>query len=595
MKRKQMAVKTEWDLSVFYKSKKDPKIGKDVERIKRAYISFEKKYRNRSDYLKSEKALLQALRDYEKLATLAGSARPLMYFHYTKELNSRDQEAYAKLTKLSHELTVYGNKILFFHLKLGKIPQQQQRKFLKSKLLAPYRYDLQNLFEDSKYDLSEAEEKIISLKSLPSYELWVEGHDKLLNKQVVSFKGQELPIAEASNKVNNLPTKERRGLQDAILKKLHSISDFSESELNAVAINKNIGDELRGYKEPYSATIRHYENDEKSILNLIDTVTKRYRISHRFYKLKAKMLGLKTLAYADRSARIGKVKTTFPFKQSAHLLLKVLESIDTQYAGIFERFLARGQIDVYSEVGKSGGAYCSGSTNNPTFVLLNHTNSFNSFSTLAHEMGHAIHTEMAKTQPVRYQGYSTSVAETASTLFETLTFEYLFEQLSEKEKVIALHDKINDDISTVFRQVSFFNFELELHRGIREQGSLSKESIAKLLNKHSVAYLGPAFKLKDLDGYFFVQVPHFRNFFYVYSYVYGQLISKVMVARFLADNSYRKQIKEFLCAGRSKSPEQIFKDIGIDTAKPSFFKEGLESIESDIARLEKLVKERHNK
>jgi len=590
MKKKQPMVKTEWNLKLFYKSKKDPQIEKDVEKIQRAYTAFEKKYRNRSDYLKNERVLLKALRDHEKLAAIAGSMRPLLFFFYTKELNGQNQEAHAMLTKLSNEITEYGNKVLFFHLKLGHISKKTQRKFLQSKLLLPYRYELQRLFEESKYDLSEKEERILNLKSLPSHELWVEGNEKLLSKQTVRFRGRDLPMAEASNKINNLPTQDRRALGDAIMERLRDISDFAESEVNAIMLNKKINDELRGYRNPYSATIQAYENNEKSVLNLVETITKHFHLSHRFYKLKAKMLGLQTLSYADRSARVGKIATMFPFSRSVRMLHDTLQEIDPVYAKIFGQFLADGQIDVYSKVGKGGGAYCSGSINNPTFVLLNHTNTLDSFTTLAHEMGHAIHTEMAKKQPVRYQGYSTSVAETASTLFETIAFERLFERLSEKEKVVALHDKINDDVSTVFRQIAFFNFERELHESGREKGSLSAEAIAKLLNQHMKAYLGPAFKLKDLDGYFFVKVSHFRNFFYVYSYAYGQLISKSIAARFLADNSYRRQIKEFLSAGRSKSPEQIFKDIGIDTTRPSFFVEGLKSIENDIGRLEKLVK-----
>lgn len=587
--KKQPKLKTDWDLSAFYKSKKDPQIEKDVEKIKKAYLVFEKKYRKRSDYLKNETALRGALGDYEKLAETAGSMRPLMYFHYTKELNSRDREAHAALTRISQELTTYGNRILFFHLRLGKVNRPTQQKFLKSKILAPYRYDLLKLFEESKYDLTEAEEKVLNLKTLPSRDLWIEGNEKVLNKQTVRFQKRNLPIAEASNLISNLPTKRRRILQDEILQKLCDISDFAESELNAVVINKKIGDELRGYKEPYSATVQSYENSEKNVVQLVDTITSHFHLSHRFYRVKAKMLGEKKLVYADRSARVGKIWTAFPFSKSAKLLRKTLERIDLPYAEILDRFLAKGQIDVYPKVGKSGGAFCSSSTSNPTLVLLNHTNSLNSFMTLAHEMGHAIHSEMSKRQPVRYQGYTTSVAETASTLFESIAFEHLFETLSDSEKIVALHDRINDDISTIFRQTAFFNFELELHREIRRHGGLAKEEIARMLNKHSSAQLGSTFKLKDLDGYFFVMVPHFRNFFYVYSYAYGQLISKVIAGRFLADSSYRKQISEFLSAGRSKSPEQIFKDIGIDTSKTSFFREGLQAIERDIKRLERLV------
>ena len=211
--------------------------------------------------------------------------------------------------------------------------------------------------------------------------------------------------------------------------------------------------------------------------------------------------------------------------------------------------------------------------------------------TLAHEMGHAIHTERSKEQHAIYQHYTTSVAETASTFFETAVFEHVFDTLPEKEKVIALHDKIQDDTNTVFRQIAFFNFELELHHSIRKEGSMPKEAIAAMLNKHMRAYCGPIMKFKKDDGFFFVSVSHFRRPFYVYSYAYGQLISKVLYQRYKKEPRYIKKIDAFLTAGGSRSPKNIFKSIGIDTTKKGFFEKGLESIESDIERLEKLVKQ----
>jgi oligoendopeptidase F len=223
-------------------------------------------------------------------------------------------------------------------------------------------------------------------------------------------------------------------------------------------------------------------------------------------------------------------------------------------------------------------------------VMLNHTEDIQAVSTMAHEMGHAFHSELSKSQSPIYQDYTISVAEVASTLFENFAFEEMLGKLSEKEKVIALHNQINDDVSTIFRQIACFNFELELHKTIREKGSIPKEEIAKMLNKHMKSYLGPIMKLTDNDGYFFVKWSHIRNFFYVYSYAYGQIISKALYARYKEDKSFLSKIEQFLSAGGSKSPEQIFKDIGIDVSKPEFFEAGLKQVEADIKLLEQLAK-----
>jgi oligoendopeptidase F len=583
-------MKTSWNLKLIYESEKDPQIEKDIVFYEKAVDNFCKKYKNSAVYLSNERAFEAALADYETLFGMKEPRKAGHYFYYRKEINSMDQEAERQLNVISDRLTKAGNKTLFFELAIGTIDQKTQTIFLKSEILKKYRYYLKRNFDTAHYNLTEPEEKILNLKSLPSYELWVRGQQKLLSQQTVTFKGKELPIPQAQNMIAELGTADRRKLTDATTEVLKKISDFAESELNAIFLNKKINDELRGFKQPYSATILGYQNDEKSIITFVDTVTKRFDISHRFYKLKAKLLKEKKLQYADRTAKVGKVSIKPTFEESLAILRTSFEKVDPHFREILDEYVANGQIDVYPKKGKKGGAYCSGDINMPTFVLLNHVDTLDSFKTFAHEMGHSIHTELSKSQPVMYQGYTISVAEVASTLFEHFAFEEIFPRLNKKEQIIALHDRINDAISTIFRQVAVFNYELEMHQTIREKGALSKEEIAALHNKHMGAYLGPQVTLKELDGYFFVSWPHLRYFFYVYSYAYGELISMALYKKYREDKNYIKEIKKFLSAGGSKSPEEIFKEIGIDTMKPGFFEQGLQNIEDDIAKLEKLLK-----
>ena len=581
---------TRWNLGLLYSSKKDPRIEKDLQEIQLAVENFEKKYKNDKAYLSDENALFEALTEYEKMEGMPQGSKAIMYFHYLSDLDGSDQEVTAKLSMLQQLYAKISNKILFFGLSLGAISPEMQKKFLESDKLSHFNYWLKTLFDEAKYQLSEPEEKILNLKSLTSHSLWVDGQDRLLNAQTVNFKGKKIPVAEAHMKISDLAKTDRHALHKALMEAQKNISAFAESEINAVVLDKKIDDELRGFTEPYSATILGYENDEQAIINFVNTVTKHFPISHRFYALKAKLLKMPKLTYADRAAKIGKTTTKYDFEKSVDVVSRAFRAVDPEFESIFKKFVANGQIDVYSKKGKTGGAYCSSSVGLPTYVLLNHVDSVNSVMTLGHEMGHAINSELSKSQSPLYEGYTTSVAEVASTLFENFVFDEIFETLSEKEKVVALHDRIQDDIQTIFRQIACFNFETELHRTIRAKGSLSKEEIGKLLNKHMSAYLGPKFKMTDLDGYFFVSWSHLRRFFYVYSYGYGQLISKALYKKYKENNGYVYEIKKFLSAGGSKSPENIFKEIGIDTTKPEFFIAGLKSIEDDIKKLEKLVK-----
>lgn len=581
--------KTEWNLKLFYKSHTDPAIEADIKKCEQLHDSFAKKYSN-SDFTKDENTLAIALDDYEKLSGDSSGSRAIMYFYYAKDLNGSDKKAGAEISRMTGRLTNASNKIIFFELKLAKIPEKDQKKFLSSAKLTHYKYFLENVFKRSKYNLSESEEKIMSLKSQPARQMWMAGQDKLLSKQTILWKGKELPIAEAMSIIPSLTKKDRHSLHKLVMQKLKSISDFAESEVNAVYIDKKINDELRGFKNPYDATLLSHETDEKMVKTLVDTVTKGFKISHRFYKLKAKLLKQNKLTYADRGAGIGKTDKKIPFEASVEIVSKAFEAMDHDFKDVFHDMLANGQIDVYPKKGKTGGAYCSANIDTPTLVLLNNVPEMRSVMTLAHELGHAIHFEYSKDQKPMYQGVSTAVAEVASTFFEQVVFNDLFKTLSKKDQIIALHNKINDEISTIFRQIACFNFENEIHKEIRAKGFLSKEEIGKILNKHMKAYFGPVMEMTEEDGYFFVNWSHIRNFFYVYSYSFGCLVSKALYGKYQKDPSYLHKIKTFLSAGCSKSPRDIFGEIGIDVSDPKFWIEGLKVIEDDIKKLEKLTK-----
>ncbi|MEK9185718.1 MAG: M3 family oligoendopeptidase [Patescibacteria group bacterium] len=579
--------KTEWDLSYIYNDNVEAQVKKDNAVVESSYKIFASKYQKNKSYLKNSDVLKRALEEYEKLLYSVHSSRPYMYFAYRKNLDSQDNEAVAELAKLTDFHAKLANQIKFFPLEIGKIPKRTQKKFLKDNELLPFKYLLQKIFENAKYRLSENEEKIMTLKKTPAQGMWISGFSRLLNKQMVSFKGKNMPVSKATGLMSSLNTKERRILHDNIMVIYESIADFAESEINAIVTDKKINDKLRGYNRPYEATVLEYENDLKTIENLLAAINNNMHIAHRFYKLKAKMLGQKKLFYADRNAKLGQVKTKIPLESAIKQTIKSFNSADSFFGNFVKEMFEKGLVDAYPKKGKVGGAFCSSAFRLPTYVLLNHVSDFKSLTTLAHEMGHALHTEFSKKQRPFYEDYTIATAEVASTFFENLVFENALEKVSREEKIILLHDKISDDISTVFRQIACFNFENELHQSIRKEGFLPKEKIAELMNKHMQKYLGPVFDLKPRDGYFFVHWSHIRRFFYVYSYAFGNLISTTLYQRYKKDKSKIKDVIKFLSAGSSDSPENIFRSIGINPDK-KFFEKGLEKIKEDIKKLEQL-------
>lgn len=584
-------IKTEWNLGLIYKSEDDPAIENDIKKSEKLCDDFALKYDVEDKaYLRDEDAMLMALTDFEKMM-LETDSGPLSYFYYLKDLNASHKKAGERIALFENRLTKSFNKIAFFEISIGQIKKDMQDRFLQSQKLAHFKVLLKRIFDDAKYCLSVPEEKIMGLKSLPAYDMWVMANEKFLSSRTVVFKGKKLPLSRALNMIQSLEKASlRKELSSLVNKVLKEVSDFSEAEINAVFTNKKINDELRGYSHPYESTVRGYRNDPKVVENLLKIVTEGFSISQRFYKLKAKLLKQKKLKYCDRSAKIGKIKKDFSFDYSINLLKQIFGKVDEELSLILDRYSQNGEIDAFPKLGKAGGAYCSGSFKLPVFILLNHIDDFHSFTTVAHELGHAFHTEFSRSQGILYHGYSMSLAETASTFFESIAISEIFDSLSHKEKVIVLHDKINDDIATIFRQIACFNFELDLHKSIREKGFLGKDEIAELHNKHMKAYLGPIFDIEKDDGYFFSTWSHIRRFFYVYSYAYGQLVSKALLKRYREDKSFWKSIKQFLSSGGKADPEEILREIGIDLSSSDLFREGLEEIKRDIGELEKLVK-----
>ena len=592
-KNKKVILNHTWNLGLLYASAKDPQIEKDIVAFEKKVADFVRTYDTpQKTYLSDENVLHASLKAY---ATIVGEAdfAAVLYFCYLRDIEADNQYAQAQMALMENRLAHISNSISFFEITLGTISSEMKRQFVSSPRLADFKVFLSRVFEDAKYTLSVAEEKIMNLKSLPAHSMWISANERILNMKTVVWKKKVIPVSEALFMISSLPTSsERKSLATAIVVVLKTVASFTEAEINAVYTNKKINDGIRGYVTPAEETIHRYRNDPRVIETLVKTVTDNFKVAHSFYALKAKLLKQKKLLYSDRGAGIGRITTEFSFEQSAELLKKTFGSIDPKFRAILERFMAQGQIDAFPRVGKRGGAYCSGSYPNPTFVMLNHTNDLRSFTTFAHEMGHAFHTELSRIQGPLYMNYSTSLAETASTLFEAIALDAVFETLSDKEKILVLHDKINDDVATVFRQIACFNFENDLHSAIRSKGSVSQAEIAELLNRNMKAYLGPVFDMKDDDGYYFVHWSHIRQFFYVYTYAYGQLVSKALLRRYRADNTFWSSIEKFLSAGGKDSPENILKEIGIDVYSPGFWKEGLQEIADDIQKLEQLTKKK---
>lgn len=586
------AIKTEWDFSKIYKNIHDPKIEKDVDAICRHLTTFAKKYKDLK-FLRSSKGMLEALKDYETLTSKTSSI-PLWYLGLQQSLNTSNDKIQAEMNRLSDKYLKASKETIFFGLAICTLDKKLQEKYLKDKTLAKYKYLLESSFLHGKFMLSEKEEKILTDKGQVAHDAWEDMGSKNRNSQTVLWKGKQISLSEAMGIKSDLPKKDRRALHKLVMEKYKEISFVAEAELNAVIRNKRIDDEIRGHKTPYEATILGYHNDVSSIENLVNVVTKHNYIAHRFFKLKAKILNNveksddKKITMAELATGISTAKTKkkISFDQGCELVTNAFAKVDTEFSDIFASYLKNGQIDAFPRLGKRSGAFCSSIVNAPTYVLLNYVDKLNDVSTLAHEMGHAIHSDLSRKQDAIYQDYPISIAEVASTFFENVLFDNLLEVASPEEKKDLLVGKVQDDVFTIFAQIAYFQYEKNIHKAVKEKGFVSKEEFATMFADCRRSYVGDSVEVTETDGYGYVYINHFRYFFYVYSYAYGQLIANALYEEYKKDKSFGVKIKKFLSAGGSMSPEDIFKSIGIDTSKPDFFLKGLKKIEKDLKEVE---------
>lgn len=483
------------------------------------------------------------------------------------------------------------NSKKFFTLSISKI--QEQEKFLAAPELKKYRHYLERLFEKAKHLLSENEEKILALKETTSHDFWERLTSGLLSKQEAKIKSKKETknFSDLLGLIDSPDKKIREEANSALMKILEQYSEIAEAEINAILSNKKTNDQLRKFPRPDSA--RHLEDDiETEVVDtLIRTVTERFDISKRFYKLKANLFGLKKLDYYEKNIPYGKQTKEYKFQDSVELLKKTFANLDKQFLDIFESYLLNGQIDVFPKKGKRNGAFCSHHLiTQPTYIMLNYTNTLKDVTTIAHEVGHGINSELMKSkQHALYFETPKSTAEVASTFMEDFVLQELLAESDDKTKLSILMEKLNCEISSVFRQTAFYNFETELHETFRQKGYLSKEFIGELFKKHISSYLGDCVETSKADNWW-IYVPHFRYMFYVYSYVSGGLISKSLQNKVRQNPAFIEKVKEFLSAGTSDSPKNIFSNLGIDITKKEFWLQGLREIENLLNETEILAK-----
>ena len=579
---------SEWNLKLLFRGDDDPRIAKTRKIVEQKSRAFINKWRNRTDYLRNPAVLKKALDEYQEWKRYYGSEGDEGYYFWLRtSQNQNDPVLRAKFNLIEEFSKKIQNDIQFFTLRIAKIPVRFQKKFIQHPSLRKYWHYLERLFAQSRYLLSEPEEKIMNLKSPGSYGNWVRMTSSFLAKEerpVILENGQRSlkSFSEIASLMNSREKRVRNTAAKAFNEILNKHADVAEAEINAVVANKKVDDELRCFSRPDSARHISDDMDTEVVDTLITSVAGGFDIPSRFYSLKARLLRVRTLQYHERNVEYGTISSKYPYQNALNLIRKVCGNLDHTFVHILDGFIRNGQFDIYPRKGKTGGAFCAHNLiSQPTYILLNHTNRLNDVLTLAHELGHGINNELIREkQHSLYFGTPVSTAEVASTFMEDFVLQEIIRKADDEMRLAVMMMKLNDEVSTIFRQIACYRFEQELHERFRKTGYLSKEDIGQLFQKHMKSYMGNSVKQSPGSENWWVYWGHIRSFFYVYSYASGLLISKSLQNSVKKDPRFIGKVKEFLSAGLSDSPKNIFRGLGIDITDKKFWVRGLEEVET---------------
>ncbi len=590
--------RTSWDFSPLFDSDSDPKIEEEKKLLLEKSQEFIKKWKDRDDFLKDPEVLKEALAEFESWDRNHGSSGDQgYYFSLRSEQDLENPDLKAKNNKI-HDLAVkIHTDIQFFTHRVSKIPESEQKKFLEFEGLKEYRHFLEKLFQEAKHLLSEPEETVLALKCAPAHSNWVRMIEEFISKEEKEIIDEnEEKKTKNFSEIMSLTSSKNKLTRDSAAKALNEVFkkyiEVGEAEINSILQNKKVDDELRKFPRPDSA--RHLDDDiDTSVVDaLINSVSSKFTLSRRFYGLKAKLMGVKKLEYHERNVPYGSIEKNYSFEEAIKLCYDVFKNLDDKFAEIFTRLIENGQVDVFPKKGKTGGAFCAcDGVKKPTYILLNFTSKLRDVTTIAHEFGHAINDEMMKEKQNELNfGVPLCIAEVSSTFMEDFVFQELLKEADDELKLSLLMEKLNDEVSTIQRQIACYKFEQDLHDVYRKKGYLSNKEIGEIFRKNMEAYMGEFVEQSEGSENWWLYWSHIRRFFYVSSYASGLLISKAMQYKLRKNPEFIYEVEEFLSSGSFDSPKNIFSNLGIDITDEKFWDESLKEMEELLDETEKLAK-----
>ncbi|MFT6219772.1 MAG: oligoendopeptidase F [Rickettsiales bacterium] len=583
-----------WDLTDFYAGISDKKITEDFADAKKLADKFKTQYQGKLKEISADE-FAKGIKEYEEISEILGKVSSFAYLNYTTNLNNQKDAAFYQDS--SEKINDIYSLLVFFDLEINQIDDKTLNYLIKqNKDLQKYQPYLRDVRVFKKYQLSEDLEKLLLDKSTTGASAWSRLFDETIDNLEFTLDGEKLNSSRIFDLMSSPDEQIRKKAAKTIGETLKANSKLLAYITNILAKDKDISDKWRGFESPISS--RNLSNfiEDEVVDSLIDTVKKNYpAISHRYYKIKAKILGKEKMNYWDRNAPISEADDQrISWNDAKEIVSTAYNSFSPKLYEVGQKFFDNNWIDVPSKDGKNSGAFA-----HPTvpsihpYLMLNYQGKVRDVMTLAHELGHGVHQVLAGKQGNLMAGTPLTLAETASVFGEQLTFQEILKRETDPQKrKLIIAGKVEDMINTVVRQIAFLDFERKIHDA-RKEGEISLDQINEFWMEVQVESLGDVFTFDDEYKYYWSYIPHFiHSPFYVYSYAFGDCLVNSLYGVFknAKENSFEDFEGKYLTmleAGGTLHHKDLLAPFGLDASKADFWQKGLDVIISYIDELEK--------
>ncbi|HTR85692.1 MAG TPA: M3 family oligoendopeptidase [Reyranella sp.] len=579
-----------WKLSDLYSSPAGTDLSQDLKRAAHLAEAFAKAYEGKIAGLDGA-GLGQAIAEYEGLTDLMGRIGSYASLYYAQDMADPERGSFSQ--NVSEKLTDMGAKLVFFRLEINKIEDADLASRQKDPVLAKYGPWLRDLRVYRPHQLSDELEKALHEKYVVGHAAWSRLFDETIARLRYPFRNEMLSEPQILDKLSSKDAEVRRDAAKSFGKvQGDNIAIFS-LVTNTLAKDKEIEDRWRKYPRPQSAMNLGNVVEDEVVDALASAVKAAYpKLSHRYYKLKAKWFGVDKMPYWDRNAPLPEHDDrSIPWAEAEKIVLDAYNAFSPDLAAVGRKFFGTGWIDAPARPGKSPGAFA-----HPTvpsahpYLLLNYQGKVRDVMTLAHELGHGVHQVLAARQGALMSDTPLTLAETASVFGEMLTFQSLLKSAPDKAtRKAMLAGKVEDMLNTVVRQIAFYEFESRVHMKRRE-GELTPEAIGEIWMAVQSESLGPAFSFDEEYKHYWSYIGHFiHSPFYVYAYAFGDCLVNSLYAVYQSGlRDFQAKYLDMLKAGGVKRHKELLAPFGLDASDPAFWDKGLGVISGFIDELEKL-------